>query len=443
MNKVILHCDMNSFYASVELLEHPDLVHEPVAVCGNPKNRHGIILAKNEVAKKYKIATGETLWQAKKKCPNLKTLKPHMYKYKEMSKSINLIFERYTDLLEPFSIDESWLDVTNSISLFSQDNEIKEILTGRKEFKLIKKLNLKEPLLFEEKLIVGTAIADHIRKTVYSELGLTLSIGVSYNKVFAKMGSEYKKPNATTLISPSNFKGILWTLPVNELFFVGRKTAENLNKIGITKIGELAKLELSFLEKNFGKAGAQLYEYANGLDNSPVSHLLEKRKIGTIGNGMTFTRNLLGEEDIKMALLGLSDQVCARLRKQQLKALGVKVDIKNPSFITIARQKQLTNSSNSQEDIYQAAFQLILTNWDLSKPIRLITLTAINLIDENTNEQLSFWDEDNEKKEKKESVNKTLDSIRTKFGDTALTFGSLINNDIGISGKHHIDKDED
>ncbi len=432
---------MNSFYASVELLEHPDLIQEPVAVCGNPKNRHGIILAKNEIAKKYKITTGETLWQAKKKCPNLKTLKPHMYKYKEMSKSINKIFERYTDFVEPFSIDESWLDVTNSISFFSQDKDIKEILFAYKEFDLLQRINTKSSISFEKKLIVGSAIGDHIRKTVRSELGLTLSIGVSFSKVFAKMGSEYKKPNATTLISPRNFKTILWPLPVKELFFVGKKTAENLNKIGVTTIGDLAVLEPSFLYKNFGKSGVQLFEYANGLDKDPVSHLSEKKKIGTIGNGMTFTRNLKGEADIKIALLGLADQVCARLRKHQLKALGVKVDIKDPSFITIARQKQLTSSSNSQEDIYLAALQLILDNWDIKKPIRLITLTAINLIDENTNEQLSFWDEDNEKKEKKESVNKTLDSIRTKFGDTSLTFGSLINNDIGISGKHHIDED--
>ncbi len=440
-NRIILHCDMNSFYASVELLDYPELINKPVAVAGNPETRHGIILAKNEIAKKYGIVTAETIWMAKQKCPELITLKSHMYKYKAMSKVINEIYGRYTDLLEPFSIDESWLDVTNSINLFSKDCEIQFFIERRGYDDLLKKVRNNEDLEYSDRLLIGTAIGDHIRYTVRKELGLTLSVGVSFNKVFAKMGSDYKKPYATTLISPENYKDLIWPLSIGELFFVGKKTAQSLNKIGVYKIGDVGNLEPSFLEKTLGKAGLQIYDYACGLDDAPVSHLAEKRKIGTVGNGRTFDRNLIGEDDIKVALLGLSDQVSARLRKYQLKALGVKIDVKDPNFKVISRQMQLTSGALTSDDLYKASFELIKANWNFKDPIRLLTVTAINLVDENTDEQISFWSEDDASKEKKEAIGRTLDSVRGKYGDTSLTFGSLINNDIGISGKHHIEED--
>ncbi len=441
MSRIILHCDMNSFYASVELLDFPELASFPVAVCGNPDKRHGIILAKNEKAKKFGIITGETLWQAQRKCPALKTLKPNMWKYKKMSKTINQIYSSFTDIIEPFSIDESWLDITDSLVFFSQQPEIVEILESKKEFTLLKDISEKKELSTENQFILGIAIGDLVRKIILEKLGLSLSVGVSYNKVFAKMGSEYKKPNATTLISYDNFKELLWPLPIGDLFFVGAKTESSLKKIGISTIGDLANQKPEFIEKKLGKTGVQIHNYATGKDQSPVSHMTEKRKIGSIGNGLTFNRNLTGLDDIKVATLGLSDQVSARLRKHQLKASGVKIDIKDPSFKVISRQKQMVSASNSQEDIYSCALNLILENWEMKNPIRLLTVTGINLIDENTNEQISFWEEDNESREKKESISQAIDSIREKYGDTSMTFGSLINNDLGISGKHHIKDD--
>ena len=390
---------MNGFFASVELLDHPELADGPMAVCGDPNNRHGIILAKNEIAKSYGIVTAETLWQARKKCPSLKVVPPHHDKYKEYSRRINAIYQRYTDQVEPFSIDESWLDVTGSRRLFG----------GGKE------------------------IADEIRDTVKKELGLTLSAGVSFNKIFAKMGSEYKKPDATTVISRENFRELLWPMPVGEMFFVGSATAEKLEISGIHTIGDLARADQSYLTVLLGKQGKMLHIYANGLDDSPVAPMAQKRMIKSVGNGVTFSRDLTGESDIRAAVISLSDTVASRLRKYELKASGVKVDIKDTSFKVISRQKQLEAPTDQTNTIFRAAMDIIRSSWNTKDPIRLLSVTGINLRDENEDVQLSFFDEEKVTDVKGEKIDETVDRIREKFGKQAITFGSIINNDIGIS----------
>lgn len=398
MDRVILHCDINSFYASVELLDHPELQKQPVAVSGNPNNRHGIILAKNEPAKKYGIKTAETVWQARKKCPELILMPPHHDKYKKYHKKINQIFYQYTDMVEPFSIDESWLDVTASRRLFGS----------------------------------GQQIADTIRAHVKNELGITLSAGVSYNKIFAKMGSEYKKPDATTLITRENFREILWPLPVNELFFVGWATANKLNGVGIRTIGDLAAADTAMLQSLLGKQGPLLKSYALGQDDSPVRLFDQKDKIKTVGNGFTFRRNLVSTDDIMTALTSLCDTVAGRLRKYQLKAGGVKVDIKDTNLKTISRQKQLTSPTNLTGELRRASMEIITSSWDIGRPIRLLTITGINLSDENEAEQLSFFSADTENRGKTESVERLMDSIRSRFGAGSIRYGRTVNNDIGM-----------
>lgn len=395
---MILHCDMNNFYASVELLSRPDLKDVPVAVCGDPEGRHGIILAKNQLAKAAGVVTAETVWQAKKKCPSLQFVRPHHDKYKEYSDRINKIYLEYTDMVEPFSIDESWLDVTASQRLFGN----------------------------------GRQIADTIRQRIKSELGLTLSVGVSYNKVFAKMGSEYRKPDATTEVTRQNYPTLLFGKPVGELFFVGFATAEKLKTIHICTIGDLAAADPRALERLLGKQGPLLHSYANGLDDSPVCLYNQREKIKSVGNGITFARNLTGIEDITTALTSLSDTVASRLRKYQMKCFGVKVDIKNPAFKTISRQKQLPQPTNLAADLKKAALELLGSSWRLSDPIRLLTLTAINLTDETAEEQLSLFDAPAETRQKGESIERTMDDIRKKFGDSSITFGQILDNDIGI-----------
>ena len=399
MDRVILHCDMNGFFASVELLSHPELINVPMAVCGNPENRHGIILAKNELAKKAGVVTAQTLWQARKKCPDLQIVPPHHDKYKHYSRLINEIYGRFTDMVEPFSIDESWLDVTASRRLFGD----------------------------------GRHIADTIRKTVREELGLTLSAGVSFNKIFAKMGSEYKKPDATTVISRDNYRQILWPMPVSEMFFVGNATAQKLNSAGIMTIGQLAQTEKTLLESILGKHGSQLYDYANGLDNSPVCLQHEKQKIKSVGNGITFKRNLTGTEDIRTAAMSLADTVAARLRHYEMKAHGIKVDIKDTELKTISRQKQLSAPTNLAHEICDIAVEIIAASWNLKKPIRMLTITGINLCDEDTEEQISLFNADTLSREKTENLERTMDSIRAKYGQSSITFGKFKTDELGIN----------
>ena len=407
-DRVILHCDMNGFYASVELLDRPDLSGKPVAVCGDPDSRHGIILAKNELAKKAGVVTAETIWQARKKCPDLELVRPHRNKYTHYSRLINQIYLRYSDMVEPFSIDESWIDVTASQKLFGS----------------------------------GVEIADHIRRTVREETGLTLSAGVSWNKIFAKLGSDYKKPNATTEISRENYREILWPLPASSMIFVGKSTEEKLLKAGIKTIGDLASANPKMLTALLGKQGQMLWTYANGLDAAPVARFGESEPVKSIGNGITFRRNLMNEDDIRTAVTGLSDTVATRLRHHKLKAFGVKVDIKDPSFTTISRQKQLFVPTNLAGELVGASLELIHESWRSGAPIRMLTITGINLVDETVEEQISLFAGDNQRHQQGEKIERTMDDIRSRFGSAAITFGGVLGNDLGISTRD-IDEDEE
>ena len=406
-DRVILHCDMNGFYASVELLDRPDLDGKPVAVCGDPESRHGIILAKNELAKRAGVVTAETIWQAKKKCPDLELVRPHRQKYTHYSKIINQIYLRYTDLVEPFSIDESWLDVTASQNLFGS----------------------------------GKQIADEIRRTVREETGLTLSAGVSWNKIFAKLGSDYKKPDATTEITRENFRDILWPLPARDMIFVGKSTSDRLLKSGIKTIGDIAISDPKMLTALLGKQGQMLWNYANGYDNAPVARYGEAEPVKSIGNGITFRRNLMCEDDIITAVTGLSDTVASRLRHHKLKAFGVKVDIKDPSFTTISRQKQLFVPTNLASELAQASMELIHESWRPGAPIRMLTITGINLCDETVEEQISLFAGDNHSHQQGEKIERTMDDIRSRFGSAAITFGGVLGNDLGID-IHDTDEEE-
>lgn len=403
--RVILHCDMNGFYAAVELLQRPDLKDKPMAVSGDPDSRHGIILAKNQLAKEYGVVTAETIWQAKKKCPQLVLVRPHMEKYRYYCGLINEIYQRFTDMVEPFSIDESWLDVTASQKLFGS----------------------------------GRQIADTIRRTVREELGMTLSAGVSFNKTFAKMGSEYKKPDATTEITRENFRELLWPLPAGELFGVGKATSEKLRQAGIFTIGDIAASKKPLLISLFGKQGAVMWEHANGIDDDPVALYDQKEPIKSVGNGVTFRRNLISENDIAIAVKALSDKVAGRLRQHGLKAGGVKIDIKDPYFKVISRQKQLDTTTWLAEEIAQAATELIRASWRAGAPIRMLTITAINLTDQLFQEQLSLFGADSSKREKAEKMELAMDEVRKKYGSGTIGFASVMSNDLGLGEKESDD----
>ena len=391
--RVILHCDLNCFFASVELLRYPALRDVPVAVCGDPESRHGIVLAKNEAAKQLGVKTAETIWQARQKAPHLITLPPHHGLYREYSRKVNAIYGQYTDLVEPFGIDESWLDITGSMHLFGGD---------------------------------GKAIADQLRERLREELGLTISVGVSFNKIFAKLGSDYKKPDATTVIDRSNWQAIVWPLPVGDLLGVGHSTQKLLRQYGVETIGQLAAFPRQTLETLLGKHGTQLHDYANGLENSPVRPQHEAEPVKSVGNGTTFPRNLTRWEEVRSGLAVLSDSVAGRLRRQGLYCGGVALTIRNAQFRQFSRQVRLDAPTHLQKDIYQTALALARQSWHAPDPIRALTVTALYLTDSaDSFQQLDLLDgAAAQREEKQERLEQAMDAIRGKYGKGAISFGN-------------------
>ena len=390
--RVIFHCDLNCFFASVELLDKPALWDVPVAVCGDPKSRHGIILAKNEPAKKRGVQTAETVWQAKKKCPVLVLLPPHHELYEVYSRRVNEIYGRFTDLVEPFGIDESWLDVTGSLHLFGGD---------------------------------ARALADRIRETVKAETGLTVSVGVSFNKVFAKLGSDLKKPDATTVIPPEGWRDIVWPLPVGDMLFAGRSTQRVLGQYGIETIGQLAACPEEMAEQLLGKMGGQLWRYANGLDNSPVRPGHQREPVKSVGNGTTFPADLVRWEQIRQGLAPLCDSVATRLRRQRLYAGGVSVTLKGADFKTVSRQTRLDEPTHLMRDIWETAQELARQIWKAPTPIRAMTVTALYVTEDGqAYRQIDLLGQASAKRsERQEKLESAVDAIREKYGSGAITFG--------------------
>ena len=391
--RVLLHCDLNCFFASVELLRYPALRDVPVAVCGDPESRHGIVLAKNEAAKQLGVKTAETIWQARQKAPHLITLPPHHGLYREYSRKVNAIYGQYTDLVEPFGIDESWLDITGSMHLFGGD---------------------------------GKSIADQLRERLREELGLTISVGVSFNKIFAKLGSDYKKPDATTVIDRGNWQAIVWPLPVGDLLGVGPSTQKLLRQYGVETIGQLAAFPRQTLETLLGKHGTQLHDYANGLENSPVRPQHEAEPVKSVGNGTTFPRNLTRWEEKHTNQAELSDSVAGRLRRQGLYCGGVALTIRNAQFRQFSRQVRLDAPTHLQKDIYQTALALARQSWHAPDPIRALTVTALYLTDSaDSFQQLDLLDgAAAQREEKQERLEQAMDAIRGKYGKGAISFGN-------------------
>ena len=390
--RVIFHCDLNCFFASVELLDKPALWDVPVAVCGDPKSRHGIILAKNEPAKKRGVQTAETVWQAKKKCPVLVLLPPHHELYEVYSRRVNEIYGRFTDLVEPFGIDESWLDVTGSLHLFGGD---------------------------------ARALADRIRATVKAETGLTVSVGVSFNKVFAKLGSDLKKPDATTVIPPEGWRDIVWPLPVGDMLFAGRSTQRVLGQYGIETIGQLAACPEEMAEQLLGKMGGQLWRYANGLDNSPVRPGHQREPVKSVGNGTTFPADLVRWEQIRQGLAPLCDRVDTRMRRQRKYDGGERVTLKGADFKTVSRQTRLDEPTHLMRDIWETAQELARQIWKAPTPIRAMTVTALYVTEDGqAYRQLDLLGQASAKRsERQEKLESAVDAIREKYGSGAIRFG--------------------
>lgn len=412
-DRVILHCDCNGYFASVEELLRPELKDVPMAVAGDPKNRHGVIVAKNQLAKRAGIQTGDTVFSAKQKCPGIVFVAPHHDLYHEISKKVNTLYLDYTDLVDPFGIDESFLDLTPTMHLFPG----------------------KTP----------KDLADEIRERVRNEIGITISVGVSFCRVFAKVGSDYKKPDATTVIMRQDVERIAFPLPVSAMLYAGRRSTERLEMMGITTIGGLARAKKELVTRFLGAAGEQLWRYANSMDDEPVRSYYTPREVKSVGRGMTFRRDIHGADEVRCAVFALADPVCASLRHEGKLAGGVSVQVKDPNFKSRSKQVLLKKPTHLQREVAETAYRLMVENWNINLPIRSITVTCIDLCDESApNLQLSMFDEADERREKQEKIEDAMAGIRAKMGRSAIRFGYYRNEEIGVGdGRPHPAREEE
>ena len=386
--RTVLHSDLNNFYASVECKRNPYWKEHPLCVCGNPRDRHGIVLAKNYIAKHMGITTGMPLWQARQICPNIICVIANFDEYLDYSRRVRKIYEDYTDRIEPFGIDEAWLDVTESKALFGS----------------------------------GQDIADTIRERIKKEIGITASVGVSYNKIFAKLGSDMKKPDATTIITQENFKSKIWPLPVQALLYVGKATTKKVNKLGIETIGDLANSSVEYLVERLGVWGKYLWEFANGLDNSPVKKLGQHSIIKSVGNSMTAPKDIFDLSQAKIVMTILCESVCSRMRKYGVgKSYTVSVWMRDNELGSFMRRHKYSTCINNSFDLINRAMEILSQYYNFAKPLRSLGVAVTDF--ERDFEQLSLFDSNEISKQKEDIV---IEKIRKKHGFSAITRANIL-----------------
>lgn len=391
-DRIILHCDLNNFFASVECIDHPEWRDVPMAVCGSVEERHGIVLAKNENAKKFGVKTAEAVWQAQIKCPQLIIAAPHYDKYVYYSKAVRAIYESYTDRVEPFGMDECWLDITGSTLLFGN----------------------------------GEKIAYEIKERIKKETGLTVSVGVSFNKVFAKLGSDMKKPDAVTVIDKARFKSVVRPLPVQDMIGVGKATKRQLDSIGVTTLGELADTDPRLLRLTLGKTGEQLWLCASGKDNSPVLSKSELPPAKSFGRSVTCVRDLTTNEEVAAVLLSLTEKVAASLRKNNVMATLIQIHIRDENFIVRESQAPLPQPTRIVEMLFSLGMELFSKTWKWECNVRSVGIRASGLVEEQCFLQYSLF-YSSSRYEKLERLEAQIFNICEQFGKDAVFHAAAMN----------------
>lgn len=392
MERIILHCDLNNFYASVACRDNPQLRNKPVAVCGDPELRHGIVLAKNMLAKRFGVKTAETINTAKSKCPGLVIVKPDFKRYQYFSLKVRGIYARYSDLVEPFGPDEAWIDVSGSTLLFGN----------------------------------GKEIADRIREDVKRETGLTVSVGVSFNKVFAKLGSDLKKPDAVTVISKDNFKSVVWPLSIENLIGIGPSTKSRLNSVGIFTLGELANADKNLTKRIIGKNGEYLVDCAVGLDKSPVMHKEYKHTPKSIGRSSTGGKDLSSPDDVWKMLLLLSGEVAKELRENKLEAMGIQLHLRNSLLKVTEISKQLNAPCDTGIDLARIGMELFKSSYDFSMPLRSVGIRAINLTFSGKSYFQTYLFKNDVYSPDAERIEKQMDILNDRFGKECVKRARLL-----------------
>lgn len=389
MTRTILHSDMNNCYASIERKLDPSLVGKRLVVCGSVEDRHSIVLAKSYEAKAFGVNTGDSLFEAKMKCPGLVAVRPHYDEYLKFSKLAHKIYYSYTNQVEPFGLDECWLDVTGSEKLFGS----------------------------------GEAIAHEIKERIKKELGITVSIGVSYNKIFAKLGSDLKKPDAVTVIKNDDFKEIVWPLSTDAIIGIGSKTKKKLMYMNINTLGELAKTDVNLLKRKLGIRGLYLWQYANGYDTSEVCDYYHRDRIKSISRGVTTKADLNSYDEVKKIFEELAIEVSKKLIEEDLKAGGVRITIRDKNLDYVSFQKVFTETSISALRLNDKAMELFKERYDFKEAIRSLTISAINLTRNTKTEQLSLFAQ--KKVIKDDRLEKVFNEIREKFGSDKIGYLGL------------------
>lgn len=406
MPRVILHVDMNSFYAAVECMHRPDVRHLPLAVGGDVERRHGIVLAKNEYAKRFQVKTGEALWQAKQKCPQLVFVPPDFPLYLRYSRLAKKIYLSYTPRVESFGLDECWLDISGKDIDFQK----------------------------------ASYIAEELHQRIIDELGVTISIGVSWNKIFAKLGSDLNKPDGTCVITPDNYQQRIWPLPVEELLYIGRATKRKLNHAGIYTIGDLANCSIDWLDYRLGKVGVMLWHFARGEDTSQVSGIQESEVIKSIGNSVTTPRDIVGEEDVKLVFYALGESVAARLREQGFTTSCVSISLRDTELFSFSWQRSFSEETDLTLEIVNKALDLYKDCFKYKdKPLRSMGLRAEKLKAKEP-KQLDFMP-DKQRKEQYARIDHTIDHLRNRFGYVSVRRAYLLRDNLGrldAKGSHVI-----
>ena len=391
--RTILHVDANSFYASCECLYRPSIREKPVAVCGDPEARHGIVLTKNQHAKKYGVQTGEAIWQAKQKCPSLVVVPPDYPLYLHMSRRMHEIFGQYSDKVESFGLDESWVEIS------ADDMDVRK----------------------------GQLVADEIRHRIHRTLGITVSVGVADNKVMAKLGSDYKKPDATTVLLPDLYEQIVWPLPVSDLLYVGPATTRKLARIGVCTIGQLANLDESILAYKFGKLGYMLKAFALGLDTSPVKPIEVSLPIKSVGNSTTPPHDIENMTDVKELVYLLAESVATRLRENNFKARCISVSARTTELVSSSCQTTLSQSTCLAKEIAETALRLFEQRYRFGFPFRSMGINCSQLSALDAPVQVDMFGED-ERRVKQEQLERSIDGLRSRFGHQVIRRGIVLSD---------------
>lgn len=394
MERIIIHSDMNSCYASIECSLNPELWGKPVAVGGSAEDRHGIILAKSEEAKKCGVKTGEVIWQAQRKCPELIILPARFDIYQKYSRLAGSIYSDYSDRVEPMGMDEAWCDLTGVVKNFDEAKKV----------------------------------AEEIKARFKNELGITVSIGVSFNKIFAKLGSDLASRDAYTVITPDNFKSMVWPLKAGAMMGVGRNTAKKLSDYGINTIGQIAACSEEWLHVVFGVAGISMWKYANGLDNSEVMKKDDNPPAKSIGHGITCKEDLTDNSQVWLVLLSLAQNVSKRLYEENKLASAIQIAVRNSQLSTKQFQCELSASTQSAFEMAKTAFSLFEKNYSWYYNVRALSIRAINLKNENMPFQILF-DDNYEKHERQKKIDDTVLGLRKRYGDDAVFNCSLMMED--------------